>query len=802
MLKNYLKVTLRTLAKSKAYSFINISGLAIGLTCCLLITLYIRQELNFDRFHENADRIYRVAVENTYPDRITNYSQTPVPLAPALRLDYPEIEKVSRVYFGFENLIEANDKRILEDDVIYADPDFFDIFTFAIVHGGAQGLLDEPSSIVLTQSAAQKYFGDENPLGKPVRLNNKYDFKVTGVVQDVPVISHFTFDFVISYKVLNEDLYGVALDQWGAYSDNYTFFLLPENLEAQAFEQRLSDLMTRNTRKSPNRSRKLFLQPLTSIHLHAHNEDEISTNNFVSNLIILAAIGIFLLLIACINFMNLSTARSSRRAKEVGIRKVLGAARGQLTRQFLGESLIIVFLAMTLSLALLEAALPYFSQLVGREIDFVLRENTDVLGFLAGLALVVGLASGIYPALVLSAFRPMAIVKGTKTLETQSKWPLYFRRFLVVTQFAISIGLIFGTLTIKQQLQFMQNTDLGFKRDLTIAIMMFEDETYKKSEIIKRDLLSHPNVLQASAGFKTPIGEYSFDTSAYPQGRDGKDRFSVQLSFVDFDYFDQFGMALLAGRSHSNPFATDSAQTFVVNETLAKRLGAVRPEDVVGRKLLIGIRGMVGEIIGVVKDFHIASMHDEIQPLIFSHWPRFFHQIAVTIRPENIPETLAFLQKTWQKYEPVYPFKYEFLDDTIEQLYESEQQAFRVVTTFSGIAIFLACMGLFGLSAFAAEQRTKEIGVRKVLGATVRNIVGLLSQDFVKLVILGGIVAAPLAHFLMNMFLQEFFAYRIEIDWTTSLLAILAAVLVALLTVSSQAIRAALTNPVETLRYE
>lgn len=802
MLKNYLKISLRNLANSKAYSLINVLGLAIGLTCCLLIMLYVKQELTFDQFHENAERIYRIGVENTYPDRVSYYSQTPAPLAPAFRLDYPEIEHLTRVYFAMPLLMSAADKRIIESDVIFAEKDFFNIFTFPVIAGDPHDLLAEPDAIVLTKSMAHKYFGDENPVGRVLRCNNKYDFKVKAVVADVPVTSHFDFDCVISFEALNEDLFGVTLDQWGAYVDNYTYYLKPEHLDVAEFEQRVAAFVKKHAPTRPNLTRKLFFQPLTDIHLYAHNQDEIRENNYVSTLITISAIGFFILLIACINFMNLSTARSTRRAKEVGVRKVLGAVRPQLVAQFLGESLFVVMASTALSLMLAELALPYFSQLIGREIDFVFRENRVILAALIVLTIVVGLVSGLYPALVLSGFRPVAVVKGLKSSDGNSKWPLYFRKALVVTQFAISIILLFGALVLEKQLRYALSADLGFKREQTVVISMFEEETADKYEPIKRALLQHPNVLQATAAFRAPIANNVFDTSAYPKGYDGDERFNVQMNFVDFDFVENYGIELLAGRNFSPEFATDLKEAFVINETLARRLGAREPQQVLGTKLPIGINGITGTVIGVVEDFHISSMHEPIQPLVMMHWPGLFNQISVTIRPANMSETIAFLEETWKKHEPAYPFKYEFLDDTIRSQYESVEQTLQMVKTFSGIAIFIACLGLFGLSAFMAEQRTKEIGVRKVLGASVRNIVALLSKDFVKLVLVAGIVAAPIARMIMDGFLDEYFAYRISADWITAFWALMLALAVALLTVSYQAMRTALLNPVETLRYE
>lgn len=801
MLKNYFKIAYRNLTKFKAYSIINIAGLAIGLTCCLLITLYVRQELNYDRFHANANRIYRIGIENQYPDRVTYYSQTPLPLAPAFRLDYPEVQNISRIYLPDDVLFDAAEKKIFEPNGIFADRDFFQMFTYPVVRGDSTNLLSRPNDIVLTESLASKYFGDDNPIGQQIRLDNKYDFSVSAVIRDVPVNSHLLFNYVLPFTALTEDWLGTTLDQWAMFIDTYTYVQLPESTTLFSFQERAADFTNRHMKKSANLTRQLLYQPLADIHLYAHNEDEMQSGNFISHLVIISTIGLFILLIACINFINLATARSGRRAKEVGVRKVLGAFKLQLIRQFIGESVLTALVALTLALALLEVMLPYFSQLVGTEVRFGLRQDFAIGGFALGLTLLIGIFSGFYPAFVLSGFKPVAVIKGQRAVESRSRWALFLRKGLVITQFMISIILVFCTLITREQLSFLRNADMGFNMDRMVVVPVFDRELRKKSEVIKHDLLSHPNVLAATAGLRAPISDIVFDTSAYPKGYDGGERFSININFVDYDYLNDYGLKLLAGRNFSQNFSTDFKEAFIVNEALAERLGASSPRQVIGTKLPTGIYHIEGTIIGVVQDFHISSLHERIAPMVMMHWPKFFSHISVKISAQKMPETIAYIERTFKKYMPGYPFQYEFLEDRVAQLYTAEEQALQVVTTFSVIAILIACLGLFGLSAFTAEQRTKEIGVRKVLGASLQNIILLLSRDFLKLVLAAGLVALPLAYFAMSRFLQEF-AYRIDPQPATGLIAVLIALSIAAITVSLQAVKAALSNPVDTLRYE
>lgn len=587
----------------------------------------------------------------------------------------------------------------------------------------------------------------------------------------------------------------------GMYFGNYTYALISPGADVTKLQTAISGVLNEKAGHGPSVSSKLFLQSLKDIHLHSHLESEIEPNTRPVVLYILSTIGVLIILIACINFMNLATARSGRRAKEVGMRKVLGAAKPQLLRQFLGESICLSAVALFLSLGLVEIFLPGFNSLVDQSLTFEYNENLLLLAALMGLSMVVGVLAGTYPALVLASFKPIDSLRGAMSVGRSAKSQVFLRKGLVVTQFAISVFLISGTLIINRQLDYFRNAKLGFDSDLTVVIPMDDDSMTDKYDLIKEELLNYPQVRAVTASYKAPIGENGFDTSLYPNGRDGDERVSINMNFVDYNFLDAFGLQLVAGRNFSPEFKTDEQNAFIVNEAALRKLGFVDAEEALGKRYLIGINRIQGTIVGVTKDFHINSLHEEIQPLVMMYWPRLYGALSVRLSSDNIPGALQLLESTWGKFIPDFPFRYEFLDDYIDTLYQSEEISQKIIGTFSGLAIFIACLGLLGLASFTAEQRTKEIGVRKVLGASVPGIIALLNKDFLKLVFVASVIAWPAVWFTMNRWLHEF-AYRIDISWTTMVLSTGIVLLVALLTVSYQAVKAGLINPVEALRSE
>jgi len=800
MFKNYIKVAFRNFIKQKSYSLITIFGLSVGITCCLLIMLYVKQELSYDRFYPNADRIYRVAHKVIRPQGISLYAASPTPVAPALNEEYPEIEYITRIYFDAQVLFEYGNANIFEDNVIYADPEFFKVFPFRLLKGDPSHLLDTPDSMVITASMAQKYFGDDEPIGKVFRINNQDNFKVTGVIEDVPTNSHFHFDFVASFLSKNEKNFGIWLNLWTGFTTLYTYAVLPENLDIEEFTLKVEDIITKHTRKRIGIERKIFFQPLKKIYLHSHIEDEIEANNFISNLIILSTIAFLILTIACINYMNLATAQSAKRAKEVGMRKVLGAERFQLVKQFIGESLLLTLLAMFLSLVFVEMLLPAFYSLVGKPIDFVYSENLFFLAGFFSVAILIGAVSSIYPALFLSRHQPVKTLKGLKDTPKSSIAQLFFKKSLVVIQFVVSILLIISTLIINQQLFYMRTAHLGFEKKHIIVVPLLSESGRKQYETIKHELLAYPDVAGASACLKTPIGSNIIITRAFPEGRNSEKSFFVHHNFVDYDFIDNLNIEMVAGRRFSKEYSTDLKEAFIINEATVRKWGFSTPEEVLGKKLQTGF-GIEGTIIGVTKDYHISSFHNEIESEVMSCDPEYFWTMAVKIKPDNISATLASIEKTWTKFIPEYPFTFSFLDEDINKLYQAEEQTAKIIRTFSIIAIFIACLGLFGLAAFTAEKRTKEIGIRKVLGASISNLIFLLSTEFTKWVLVANIIAWPVAYYAMHKWLQAF-AYRVSIGLWTFFVAAGVAFVIALLTVSYQAVKSALANPVESLRYE
>ncbi len=800
MFGNYLKVALRNIIKQKIYSVITIVGLAVGITCCLLIMLYVKQELSYDTFSPHADKVFRIGTRTVRPTRTDISAATPAPVAPALEEEYPEIEHITRIYFDSQVLFEYGDKKIYEENVIYADPDFFDVFPFKVLKGDPARLLGTPQSMAVTESAAKKYFGDENPVGKVFRVNKEFDSVVTGLIEDIPVNSHYHFDFVISFLAKNEQNFGTWLNLWTGFTTLYTYSVLPDNLDMAEFENRIAGLIARHTEKRPGVERELFLQPLKSIHLHSHLEDEIEANNFVSNLIILATIALFILIIACINYMNLATAQSARRAREVGMRKVLGAQRFHLVKQFMGESVLLTLIALFISLATVELLLPAFSSLVGKPVDFDYGQNLVFLGVFFLLALFVGIISSLYPALFLSRHQPVKTLKGMKESFKASFGQLFFKKSLVILQFVVSILLIVCTLIIDQQLRYIRNANLGFDKEYMLVVPIQSESGQKQYESIKQELMSYPGVIGATACMRAPISGTVIITNGRPEGASREQSFHIYHNFVDMDYIDNFGIEIVAGRKFSKEYSTDLKEAFIVNEATVRKSGFSSAEEAINQRFLTGL-GIQGTIIGVMKDHHISSFHEEIEPMVLSYDPEYFWEMDIKIRSTDIPATLASIEKTFNEFDPGYPFTYSFLDENIQSLYQGEEQTGKIIRTFSIIAIFIACLGLFGLAAFAAEKRTKEIGIRKVMGATSSRIMLLLSTEFTKWVLLANLIAWPVAYYAMNKWLQGF-AFRTQIVVWPFILGAVFAFAIALITVSYQAVKSALTDPVESLRYE
>ncbi len=810
MLKNYLTIALRNLRKHKGYSFLNLAGLAMGMTCCLLIMLYVQDELSYDRFHPNAERIYRVVLDAGIGGQFMQSAFTAAPMAATLLREAPEIEAAMRFWRAGRVLIGYEDQRFYEENFLLADTSVFTVFGYSLLAGDSRTALVQPHSVVLTAEAAQKYFGAENPLGKVLRYDNRLDLKVTGVLKTPSRNSHVRFDFLGAMASREDSQSPVWIN-----NNYYTYILLRPNAAPQQLEAKFPTLVKKHV--APQIERAIgktfdeavaagakwtyFLQPVTSIYLHSQNlQYELGTTSDSKYVYILSAIAVFILLIACINFMNLATARASQRAKEVGLRKVLGSVRAQLVKQFLGESILLAFMAMLVALTFVELLLPSFNQLAGKTLALALGNSATILATLVGIMLFAGVLAGLYPAFVLSAFQPVAVLKGALRGGAKSPW---LRSVLVVAQFAISIVLLVGTGVVFEQLRFMREKNLGFHKEQIVVLPIETAAGQAQFETLRSELLRHPNIVSVAASSSVP-GRMFGDNAHRPEDAPPEIVYSLQTLGVSFDYLNTMDIPLVAGRGFSENFSTDSTNALIINETAARHMGWTAQTAISKRLTALGgtpDQNDTRTIIGVIKDFHFEALHLEIKPMVLSIHPRWFGNVSVRIRPENIAATLGFLQEHWQSFEPGYPWRYTFLDEDFDRLFQREERLSQIFGVFTLLAVFIACLGLFGLASFIAEQRTKEIGVRKVLGATVQSIVTLLTKEFTKLVGFAFVLATPIAYFVMKNWLQNF-AYRTDMNPLLFLSAGVLALLIAWLTVGYQALKAALTNPVEALRYE
>lgn len=801
MLRNYLKTTFRNLKRQKTQSTINILGLAIGLTCCILILLFVRDELSFDKFHENHDRIYRVTRCWLNEDGAVSLHLAFVapPIGPLLKNDFPEIEHAVRIIGTGGLLVSHGDTYFEEDLFFFAEEDVFDLFSFNMIKGDPSTALTDPLTVVITEEMAHKYFGSEDPIGSTMRVEaggQAADLKVTGVITSLPHNSHFHVDFLGSFKTYEAIVGDEELQSW--VSNNYaTYLLIQENYDIDLLKQQLNPFIDRHLDEGRSQRTQLVLQPLTAIHLHSHLDSEIEPNSDITYVYIFSVIAFFVLMIAAINFMNLSTARSSHRAKEVGLRKVVGANRSQLIKQFLSESLLTSFAGLAVSLILVKLFLPRFNQFIDRELVLNLSENMALPAALIVVAVFVGIVSGLYPAVFLSSFKPALVLKGTKE---QRRRKLSLRTVLVVFQFAISIVLIICVGVVTSQLEYIRNKDLGFDKD-QVVILPSNPRISSQLESVKTQLFENQNIISVSAAKRVPSGRLLDSSGArvIRGEKSGTIDFMIALLRVDHDYIPTFGMELAAGRNFSKEMPTDTTNAFILNETASREIGWSSPQDAIGREFGYGLQE--GQIIGVVKDFHFESIHHTIAPIVMVLSSHSLNQVAVRISPNDIPGTMAFLQRKWQEFRPNYPFSYYFVDERFDQQYRSENKLLQLFGYFAFLAIFIACLGLFGLALFTAEQSIKEIGIRKVLGASVSSIVFLFSKEFSKWVLLANIIGWPVAYFAMMKWLANF-AYRTSLNVWTFILAGALALFIAILTVSYHSLKAAVADPIKALRYE
>lgn len=808
MLKNYLRVALRNLRNNKIYSLINVIGLAVGIGCCVIIVLYVNNELGYDKFNKQADQIYRPVAHIFYNGHTMDFALSPSPLGPALQNDFPQVVSYTRMRnFGMP-VMRYGDKVFSEPRFLVVDSAFFDVFTVHFLEGNPKTALTQPNSVVLTETMAKKYFGNADPMGKILNADNKRDWMVTGVIEDWPKDSHFRFDFLGSLCT-----YSDSRSTWWLSNNYYTYLLLRKGTDPSSFQNAVNqDLMKKyfgpQLKTSIGLSADQFtaaggkwdysLEPLPSIHLYSHLDYELQPNGDISYIYVFSAIALGILLIACVNFVNLATARSEKRSKEVGIRKTLGSKKSQLVRQFLTESVVLSLLAVVLAIGLVELFLPLFNGISGKEIGLRLFDSLSGIPLLVSLGIAVGLLAGIYPAFYLSSFRPSGALKGETSIKNRKS---FLRGALVVFQFVVSIVLFVGTFVIYSQLGYIQDKNLGFDKEQVIVIKRAYDLGTKTGEF-KHALLTSSKIVSVSGSTAIP-GDQNSDRGYWVGGTSIQHMQDLREMWADYDFLQTYGMSLAGGRYFSTEHAADSGAV-VVNQQVERVFGI---RDLVGRNLMApGQTESQAEtlpVVGVVSNFNFESLHQAIRPLVIRYLapnsPAQF--ISVRVKPGSYPSTISFIEDTWRKYAGNEAIDYAFLDQDLARLYIADRRTSEIATSFSVLAIFVACLGLLGLAAFVTERRTKEIGIRKVLGASIPEILSLLTSEFAKWVLLANAIAWPVAYFVMNRWLQNF-AYRVNLGVWIFVLAGSAAMVIALVTVVSHTLRAATANPVEALRYE
>ena len=805
MLKNYLKIAYRSLIRHKGYTMINLLGLAVGMACCLLIALYVQDELSYDTYHENAHRTYRVlhawrpvkqgqTLSPPAPEEYQVWGNAPLGLA--LAADFPEVQHWVRFTSTKNFLFELGDKRFQEKEVLFMDSTAFKVFSWKLLQGNPDHALTAPNSLVLTESLARKYFGDSDPMGQSIRLDNDFLATVTGVMEDVPHNSHFTFDALLSMSTFHQQ-WPEPFAWWG-YVDYYTYFTLAEGADIASLQARIPDFLKRHGADDGKGGYSIDFEPFSAAYLHSQAQRQPGTTGNLSNLYIFSSIALFILLIACINFMNLATARSADRAKEVGVRKAIGARQSGLVMQFITESLMLSLLAGLLAVLLAWLAFPAFQQLSGKtQLAAGLLSGQVLLLVLVG-ALLVGIVAGSYPAWVLARFRPVLVLKG---VFHASAGGIFLRKGLVVFQFSLSMALIAGTGIVFSQLNHLRSKDLGFQQEQMLVIDFgYDREIGQKAELFKERFRQHPAVSSVSVSRSVP-GDFIPNAGTGLQTAQGEMEQAGPLIYeIDIDFIPHFEIAMAAGRAFSSDFPADTANALILNEAALQLWGYTDAADVIGKRFFQW--GREGTVVGVVKDFNFRSLHTKVEPLSLRLAPSgALSRFSLKVQSEDLQATIREVEAIWQELAPHYPFQYSFLDESFNQQYQADLRFGQVFSVFAGLAIFIACLGLLGLVAYMAEKRAKEIGIRKVLGASVFNIVTLLAKDFLTLVVVAAFIAFPLAWWAMDRWLQDF-AYRTDMPLWVFLAAGILAALVAFLTISFQAIKAASANPVKNLRSE
>ena len=814
MIKSYLKIAWRNFLNNKFSSFVNIFGLAVGLTCCMLISLYLYHEFTYDHYHQKADRIYQVGTQFLGNDKQNRSAGTPSPLGPTLQKEFPEIEASARIINLFvddKTLLQYNGsgeiKSFYETRGFLADSSFFRLFDYHFIEGSGEKALIEPNTIVLSEEIAKKIFGNEPALDKVIHIssttNGSGDYKITGVFRPTDAPTHIPGRFFISLSTGEFGRFIISTSDFASNNMFFTYLLLRPGADANALEKKLPAFVEKYMRKDLDAAgfdKRQFLLPITAIHLKSGYSSSVIPQGNLTYLYILASVAIFILIIACINFMNLATARSAKRAAEVGIRKVLGAEKKQLVRQFLGEAIMLSIFSLLLALVMVKILLPYFSSISAVQLSLSFsRHFWLILAFIA-LAILTGLVAGSYPALYLSAFRPIRVLKGK---FSNSLSAVTFRKALVVFQFMISAVLIVAAFAIGRQMHYMESKDLGFAKDQQVVIPLRSENARRIASTLKKDLRNDQRIAGVGSSLYYPGIFNASDMNYYRAGKTVKDAVNLKMNWSDFTFLQTLDIKPVAGRLFSEEYPADTSYRMILNETASRKFGFEKPAAAIGETIMFDWRDSTYrfEIIGVVKDFNFEGLKEPIQPFAFQTAQAILNYLIVHTKPGDPGPVLQLIASKWKTLNPNEPFEYSFLDQDFQKNYEAEIRLSALVSYFMYIAIALCCLGLLGLVTFSAEQRTKEIGIRKVLGSSVGGIFGLLSKDFLKLVLIGNLLALPVAWYILNKWLQEF-AFRATLSWWLFAAAIAVSVIIALATLSFQAIRAALANPVKSLRTE
>src|SRR4051794_16521187 len=802
MIKNYFKTAYRNLLRNRSYALINTLGLAVGIAACLLIFLVVEFESSFDNFHVKKNSIYRVSTEFHNQDGVSYSDGIAFPVAKGLRLDFPQIKQVASIFRNGGQITVQNGtaqlKKLNEDHFFYVEPELFTILDFPFLVGDAKTALKDPNNAVLTQATAEKFFGSwKKALGKTIKYENKDLYTVTGILKNIPANSDFPLNVIVPYSALQHTNIKNNLDDWvSTFGGAYTFVLLPPELSVNSFNAQLKSF-ARKHKPAEYAHDGFIAQPLTEIHFDDRfgNYGEHTFSHTLINA--LSLIGLFLIIIACVNFINLATAQAINRSKEVGVRKVLGSRRKQLAAQFLAETALIVIVAIIIAVVIAAFTLPYLNKLLEVQMSMGLFSNPSIPLFLVIVAIGVTFLSGIYPAIVLSGFNPITALKSKITSKMVGGISL--RRALVILQFAIVHVLIIGMLIVVSQMNYFRNASLGFSKTAIINVPVPGDSiNHTKIEYLRNQLLSNPGIQSVSFSFGSPSSNSNWNSDFKFNHAVKSTDFNANLKWADPDYFKTYNLQFVAGHAYS---AGDTVREFVVNETLLKKLGIRNPQDAIGKEINFWDGGKVGHIVGVIRDFNSYSLREPMAPVVLSTWKDVYQTINIKIKPGAEKAVLPFIENLWNSTYPDYVYEYHFLDDTIANFYKQEDQLAELYKIFAGIAIFISCLGLYGLVSFMAVQRTKEVGIRKVLGATARSIVYLLSKEFTVLIIVAFVISAPFAWYIMHQWLQNY-TYRIEPGSFIFISAIFSSVIIAWITVAHRAISAATANPVKSLRTE